>query len=136
MNAALPPNTEESFELEYWGQAYKEGAAWLAANAPAHAVIRVPIHPQSARPYLEGSHRLIGPGAPVDESRPHYVMFITRRALYDAGIHAVERTGSPVYTIQRQKATLLKIYRVAGRRLQSSARTLTSGAHSTRIQPR
>ncbi len=114
VNAALPANTEEVFELEYWGHAYKEGAQWLAGNVPADAVINVPISPHVAWTYLREHFRRVRPGDRYEAERPRFEMFITRRARYDARIRALERTHRPIHTIERQNATLLKIYHLGG----------------------
>jgi hypothetical protein len=57
----------------------------------------------------------LGP-APTDHSGgyqgPQYLMLITRKALYTPRIVDVRARLQPIFTIQRQKATLLEIYRL------------------------
>ena len=108
-----PP--EASYALEYWGHAYREGAAWLLRHAEPGAGVFVPIAGHCADPYLEAPSRRGSLRAFRNESgretHPRYLMFITRREEYGDFIRTVERESVPVFTVERAGATLLKIYR-------------------------
>jgi hypothetical protein len=111
------PHTEEWVEVEYWGNAYKEGAEWINRHAEEDARVFFPLgggHRSGediSRYYLE---RPIVPRGTLaefgDTSRVSYLMFITRVAWYDDLIRGVRSRCEPVYTIRRQRATLLEIY--------------------------
>jgi hypothetical protein len=116
-NAIAGPNAEEWVEVEYWGNAYKEGAEWINRYAEEGARVFFPLGggqrsgEDIARYYLE---RPIVPRGTLaqfaDTSRVGYLMFITRAAWYDDLIRSVRARCEPVYTIRRQRATLLEIY--------------------------
>jgi hypothetical protein len=110
-NGLAGPRAEEWLEVEYWGGAYKEGAAWITRHAEADAPVYVPIGEHLVAHYL-GQERLAerNPSDFFDTSRPRYVMFITRSSWYPPWVRRVERSYEPVHTIRRQRATLLKIY--------------------------
>lgn len=117
----LPP--EEVFELEYWGNTYKEGAEWLNAHARDGAVIHVPLARWCAEPYLEPDLFLEGPrwdlepsgeddrAPPPGHEGPEYLMFMTRESLLAPELEAYRRDHQPVHTVERLGATLLEIYR-------------------------
>jgi hypothetical protein len=116
-NAMGGPHTEDWVEVEYWGAAYKEGAEWINRHAEEEARVFFPLGggprrgEHVARYYLE---RPIVPHGTLaqfgDVSRVSYLMFITRVAWYDDLIRGVRARCEPVYTIRRQRATLLEIY--------------------------
>jgi hypothetical protein len=116
-NAIAGSNAEEWVEVEYWGNAYKEGAEWINRHAEEGARVFFPLGggqrsgEDVARYYLE---RPVVPRGTLaqfaDTSRVSYLMFITRAAWYDDLIRGVRARCEPVYTIRRQRATLLEIY--------------------------
>ena len=106
-----PP--EEVFELEYWGNSYKEGTRWLDAHAPDHAVVLVPIASWCARPWLDDRFSLVEADSYPATGRPRYLMIMTREGFYTPAIRRIRRTLSPVFTIRRGRATLLEIYRLS-----------------------
>jgi hypothetical protein len=116
-NAIGGPRTEEWVEVEYWGNAYKEGAEWINRHTEEGARVFFPLgggHRSGediARYYLE---RPVVPRGTLaqfaDTSRVSYLMFITRAAWYDDLIRGVRARCEPIYTIRRQRATLLEIY--------------------------
>ena len=110
-NALLPGDAADTFEVEYWGNAYREGAEWINRNAEPGAVVYVPWTTQA-------DAHLATKGQPVDAeafltdlARPQYVMTITRKAHYNAFLHFLDRYYEPVFTVRRQKATLLKVFK-------------------------
>lgn len=117
-NAIGGPHTEQWLEVEYWGNAYKEGAEWINRHTEKNAVVFFPLGggrrpgEDIRRYYLD---RPVVPGGSLaafrNTSHPCYLMFITREAWYGALIRGVRKAYEPVYTIRRQKATLLEIYR-------------------------
>ncbi len=111
-SAAGGDRTEEWVEVEYWGHAFKEGAEWLNEHAEPDAVVYVPFGDQVAAHYLAREPESGLTAAQfVDPTRPRYLMFITRRALYRRIMHHAEARWEPVFEIRRQNATLLRIYR-------------------------
>jgi hypothetical protein len=104
--------TDEWVEVEYWGHAFKEGAEWLNEHAEPDAVVYVPFGADVAAHYLarEPESQLTAAQF-VDPTRPRYLMFITRRALYKRVMRHAEIQWQPVFEIRRQHATLLRIYR-------------------------
>src|SRR5262245_36703843 len=112
VNAALPAHTEEVFELEYWGSTYKEGGAWLNQHVPGTAAVLVPLGPQVAWHYVDRRFTLVNNDQADDYAGSQYLMLITRKALYTPRIMEARARLRPIFTIERQKATLLEIYRL------------------------
>ena len=108
-NAAIPERAETYFEVEYWGNPYKEGARWLDRNMEPGTVVYVPWS-RAADFHLERKSRRIDVDAFTDARRPAYLMLNTRTAYYGPFLRRVEREYRPVFSIRRQKATLLRIY--------------------------
>ena len=112
-NALLPGNAEDMFEVEYWLQSYKEGAEWLDAHVEPEAEVYVAFQTNCADPYLNRKSRLLDEATlPVfeDRTRSRYLMLVTRKAMYKEAIAAVVRAYEPVFTVRRQKGTLLRVY--------------------------
>jgi hypothetical protein len=104
--------TDEWVEVEYWGHAFKEGAEWLNEHTESDALVYVPFGDHVAAHYLaQEPESQLTAAEFVDPSRPRYLMFITRRALYTRIMHHAEIHWEPVFEIRRQDATLLRIYR-------------------------
>jgi hypothetical protein len=109
VNALVEDRTDRLFEVEYWGATYREGAAWLSANAPAGASVLVPIAPELATP-------LLAPGLTVDggdnlwRSGADYLLLMVRRGFYSKPLERLTTNRQPVFTIRRQKAVLLEVY--------------------------
>lgn len=103
--------SDQSFELEYWGQSYLEGARWLEANAEPDSEIVVPLFAELAQHSLSLPVRagLVEDWEPTD--RPRYLMMIARRAYYDAPLAALEAEREPVFEVRRTGGRLLAIYR-------------------------
>lgn len=111
-NALAGPHTDRQFELEYWGQTYKEGAEWLLEHAAPDAVVLVPVAPVAARPYLDGRLRLVPRDRVRGTDGPVYLMLMTRRSWYTPRVQRLVATRQPVFAVRRQRATLLEIYRL------------------------
>ena len=106
------PRTEGWIELDYWGNSLKEGAAWLDRNAEPDARIHAPVLRHIARHYLGDRVSAEMPRAGFDDvSKPRYLLLLTRRAFYRAGVRAIVATREPVFAIRRGRGTLLEIYR-------------------------
>ena len=110
--AVVSGPAEEVFELEYWGGAHKEGAAWLNRRVPGPAAVLVPISPDTTAPYLDERFLLV----PEDRVRrydgPVYLMLITRPPFYSPRVRRLRARLEPVFTVRRQGSTLLEIYRL------------------------
>ena len=112
-NAWLPGNAEDVFEVEYWQQSYKEGAEWLNAHAEPDAGIFVAFDDRCADHYLRRkATELDSTNLPLfeDRMRVAYLMVMTRKAMYKDAVAHVVRAYEPVFTIRRQKGTLLRLY--------------------------
>jgi len=103
---------EDVFELEYWAGTYKEGGAWLNEHVPGPAAVLAPFAPQVAYHAIDRRFTLINTDHSGGYQGPQYLMLITRKALYTPRIVDVRARLQPIFTIQRQKATLLEIYRL------------------------
>jgi dolichyl-phosphate-mannose-protein mannosyltransferase len=112
VNAAIPGHAEDVFELEYWAGTYKEGGAWLNEHVPGPAAVLAPFAPQVAYHAIDRRFTLINTDHSGGYQGPQYLMLITRKALYTPRIVDVRARLQPIFTIQRQKATLLEIYRL------------------------
>jgi hypothetical protein len=110
-NAMIRGDSDEQFAVEYWGHAYKEGVEWLLPRISDDDELFVPIAPHLPGNYMKKAVSHGSLNRFRDQSRRRYLMFITRRSEYNRLIRAVEREYEPVFSIRRQKATLLKIYR-------------------------
>jgi hypothetical protein len=110
-NAMIRGGSEEQFAVEYWGHAYKEGVEWLLPRISEDDEVFVPIAPHLPGNYMKRAVRHGSLKRFRDRSRRRYLMFITRRSEYNRLIRAVELEYEPVFSIRRQKATLLEIYR-------------------------
>ena len=108
-NALIPGEAQQYFLLEYFGHQYKEGSEWLNANAEPNAQVFVPINPHVASKTLGYSPSKGTIEQFLDTSRPRYLMFITRVTSYTDLIRFADERYEPVFSIRRQKATLLKI---------------------------
>lgn len=110
-NALVSGQAEDYFEIEYWGNTYKEGAAWLNRNAEPDAVIycvfsaQVNYHLKQPAMFFDPEKFFQNPG------HPQYLILMTRKAWFDANIMRIDQEYQPVFTIKRQKGTLLKIYK-------------------------
>ena len=111
-NAISVQHSEEWIEAEYWGQAYQDGGRWLDANTERDAIVYLPIGEKIAGYYARRPRGVWGQleARFENKARPQYVMFITRLGFYDEAIRWLEAKYQPVYSVQVQNATLLKIY--------------------------
>jgi 4-amino-4-deoxy-L-arabinose transferase-like glycosyltransferase len=110
-NALIKDNAQDVFEVEYWGQSYKEGAEWLNAHVEDDAEIYV--WASSADHYLRQKSKALNEDTLQrfeDRTRPAYFMAMTRKGMYKGAIEHIVRNYDPIFTIRRQKAILLKIY--------------------------
>jgi len=114
--------TDATFELEYWGQSYHEGAAWLEANAPPGAEVIVPLFAEVAERELSLPVRAGGAELLRANDRPRYLMLIRRRAYFDAGLRELSERDAPVFRVERSGGTLLAIH------ANAAARALRRGA--------
>jgi len=111
-NAIFGPHAEHSLELEYWGNALQEGAAWLNENAESDAIVYVPFGAQVADHYLDRKVKLrMSPAEFQNPDTPRYLMFITRRAFYGDVVRQIDEKWQPVHEIERQGNTLLRVFR-------------------------
>lgn len=100
----VPERMDRVLEIEYWGASMLQGVEWLNDHANRNATVCVPtagllVEWYDARPDFRF--------ACSEES--DYIMFFTR---YSAENQAKLAALTPVFTIERMGAELLKIYRV------------------------
>ncbi|HJO24518.1 MAG: glycosyltransferase family 39 protein [Myxococcota bacterium] len=123
---------DEWVEVEYWGHALKEGSEWINEHTEPNAVVFVPIAAHVAEYYLD--REIESPLTAEkfnDTSRPRYLMFITRRAMYQTLMRHAETRLTPAFEIKRQRGTLLRIYRNGAPLAESSRQTLRARSPST-----
>jgi hypothetical protein len=112
-NAWIAGNAEDVFEVEYWGQSYKEGAEWLNDHSERDADICVGLAQRPADRYLMRKSSVISPETLPrfeDQRRPAHLMLMTRKALYRPEIEHVVRRYEPIFAVRRQKGILLNVY--------------------------
>jgi hypothetical protein len=79
---------------------------------PGAAAVLVPLAAHVAFHYLDPRFTLVTTDHVEDYDGPRYMMLMTRKALYTKRIQDVRARLQPIFTIRRQKATLLEIYRL------------------------
>jgi len=110
-NALIGGKAEDYFEVEYWGTTYKEGAEWIDRNAEGNAAVYYVWTPQVLYHAKRPVEVFNADAFFHDTRRPQYLMLMTRAALYDERLRRVAREYRPVFSITRQKGTLLNIYK-------------------------
>ena len=99
-----PVDMDRRYEIEYWGASYKQGLDWLAENAEPNAEICVPVAGLLISWYEQR------PDLTFNCSRQtSYVMFFTR---YSELKSVAFEQMTPIFTIERMGASLLKIYMI------------------------
>lgn len=100
----IPSDMDRSLQIEYWGPSYLQGMSWLREHAEPNPVICVPTagilvtwYPWREDFTFECS------------KQSEYVMFFTR---YSEAKEYANLASDPVFTIERMRSTLLKIYKV------------------------
>jgi len=111
--ALAGPDTSESYELDYWGQSYREAGRWLATHREPEAEVIVPLFGNLARLSITGPVRdgVVSDWLPTD--RPRYLVVLTRRAYWDEPLHRLEQEQEPMFEVRRSGGRLLAIYRNA-----------------------
>jgi hypothetical protein len=99
-----PVDMDRRYEIEYWGASYKQGLDWLQDNAEPNAEVCVPVAGLLISWYEPR------PDLTFNCSRQtSYVMFFTR---YSELKQATFDQMTPIMTIERMGASLLKIYKI------------------------
>lgn len=99
-----PVDMDRRYEIEYWGASYKQGLDWLQDNAELNAEVCVPVAG------LLISWYELRPDLTFDCSKKtSYVMFFTR---YSELKQNAFDSLTPIFTIERMGASLLKIYKI------------------------
>jgi len=112
MTLLIGNDNHNYFGRDYWASSYKNGAHWINANSKKDAKIVVTIAPHVARYYLKRAIIFEKELDFCNDSRPLYLMYVTRPAYYDRLIRQIENSPKlrPVYIIKKWNGTLLKIY--------------------------
>jgi len=106
---------------DYWASSYRQGVAWLNANAPPDSALHVPIAEWvvqlPARLWLRQDIDIVSEEA-VNEllavGRPVYVMFITRTGWYNEIATYCDQQLHPIHEIVVDGFPILEIYRLSG----------------------
>jgi hypothetical protein len=102
---------------DYWAASYRPGLEWLSANALPGSSLAVPVAPwtvELAAPlWLRGDITLL-PGdigmQALENTRPLYIMFITRDKFYDElAVYCVANLD-PVFQIMVDRTPVMEIY--------------------------
>ena len=98
-------HASSQFELDYWGQSYKEGVDWLLVHYGRDADEPVRVA-NCSTPFLTGYYLTKAPGRPErfvsvePTARPHVVLATTRWFCDDRQtarvLHVVKRMGVPL----------------------------------------
>jgi hypothetical protein len=111
-NALIEKDSHNYFSLEYFGHTYKEGGEWLNNTMQKGDKVVVPIFVDWANFTLTTkAQKETTLEEFQDTSTTRYLMYITWVGKYNDLINYAEENLDPIYTIERQKGTLLKIYR-------------------------
>lgn len=100
------------FDIEYWGNALKEGSSWINKNAPPNTEISVPMAQQVAREYIRPDLKVVQyPG-----KNSKYLMFINRSSFFDMYtanniLRYYIASKKPLFTITRENTPILWIYK-------------------------
>lgn len=108
--------TANSYPLDYWGQSYKDGVAWLNEHAGPGAWVAVPVAGHLARFGLREDLELLITEKLEDvrdRAGEGYVMVLHHWARVPASSLAQKclAEGTPAYVLERAGARLLSIYR-------------------------
>ena len=112
-NAWITGRAEDTFEVEYWGQSYKEGADWINRHVEPDAAVYIAFADEVAIKYLKPRFLFLDEESLPrfeDPARPAYLMLMTRKAWYGSAATHVVRRYEPVFEVRRQKGTLLAVY--------------------------
>lgn len=104
--ALLGPRLEHTFEIEYWGVAYREGARWLQHSAVPNSVVCVPVAGHVLDWQDDVKREDLTYGCTPD---PQYVMLITRFSEWPDEYHDLAGR-QPVFTVSRYRSDLIRIY--------------------------
>jgi len=108
---ALRGDSDATFEIEYWGQSYLEGARWLEANAEPEAEIVVPQFAHIADEYLDLPVIEAGIREWSATDRPRYLVVMSRRAYWSLPLAQVALSRAADFEIRRSGGRLLAIFR-------------------------
>lgn len=101
--------------VDYWGNSYWQGLAWLAAHAEQGATVLVPVAPHIVRVAapvrLRGDLELHAAEQPVRVAL--YAMYLVRPNWYGPTVRTIERLEiAPVHEVIVQGAPVLRIFRL------------------------
>lgn len=102
---------EGNFDIEYWGNALKEGSKWLNNNAPTKAEVASPFAQQVTRFYLRKDLNV----SQYPNQKTNYLMFFNRSSFFDmysenTNLRFFIANKKPLFTITRQNTPILWIY--------------------------
>jgi hypothetical protein len=102
---------EENFELEYWGNSYKEGSKWLNENAEENATIIVPIAEWLPRYYLRKDISIKKEINTYEKNL--YVMFMIDNTYKNNLMNTLESSKKSIHSIIIKRVPILQIYKLS-----------------------
>ncbi len=103
---------EGKFEIEYWGNSYKEGSAWLNEHAEKGATVVVPVTEYLPRYYLREDIKVFK--KPQNIKGDFYVMFMRDKVDYNELMVSLESGKEPTHSIKVRGVAILNIYKING----------------------
>lgn len=100
------------FDIEYYGNALKEGTEWINKNTEQYTEVAVPLAQHLALKYARPN--LVVVQYPTESTK--YLMFMNRKSFFSAYrengfLYDYINNKKPIYVIKRQDTPLLWIYR-------------------------
>ncbi len=110
---------------DYWGSSYRQGIAWLNANAPENSLVIVGVaeHLFFYSPWLRPDLRICfngrrPPPEMLEIVRQYpgavYLIAITRRDSYSPFLQGIDRAAEPTWDIRVDGAPILKLWKLKG----------------------
>ncbi len=100
---------EGKFEIEYWGNSYKEGTSWLNQNVENGSIVVVPIISEIPARYLRKD---ITVKNNIGNDQEFYYMFMRDKVEYNNEMTMFEISKIPEFEIIVKNTAILYIYKV------------------------
>jgi len=100
-----------NFEVEYWGNSYKEGAEWINQNVKKGTTVVVPITEYIPSEYLR-KDITIEKKMPSNQDSEIYVMFMRDVTDYNQLIWTLEKDYTPIHSVTVKGVPIVNIYRI------------------------
>ncbi|MBU0666434.1 MAG: glycosyltransferase family 39 protein [Nanoarchaeota archaeon] len=100
---------EKNFEIEYWGNSYKEGSKWLNENIPENSTVVVPIAEWLPKNYVRKD--IIIKTEP-DFEKEFYIMYMRDKVGFNLDRINLEINQNPIHSIFVKGVPILHIYKI------------------------